>query len=129
MSRIAGQSHLAPAPAGPYSPSARIGNIVAGAGQAGTDAAGVLADGVGPQTTQALANLLASLAANGASSADVISVRVFLTDPAQFDEMNAAYGPFFTEPYPARTTVFVELPPGLLVEIDALAVLAGPAGA
>jgi hypothetical protein len=27
------------------------------------------------------------------------------------------------EPFPARTTVYMQLPPGLLVEIDALAVL------
>jgi enamine deaminase RidA (YjgF/YER057c/UK114 family) len=35
--------------------------------------------------------------------------------------MNEAYERFFTAPYPARTTVYVGLPPGFLVEIDALA--------
>ena len=129
MTRIAGRSDLAPAPAGPYSPSARIGAIVAGAGQAGLTPAGELVEGLGAQTRQAFTNLLASLAANGATSDDVISVRVFLTDPGQFEEMNAIYREFFTEPYPARTTVYVGLPTGLLVEIDALAVLPSDAQA
>ena len=123
MTRIAGRSDLSPAPAGPYSPSARIGSIVAGSGQAGLTQAGDLVDGLGAQTRQAFTNLLESLAANGATSDDVISVRVFLTDPGQFGEMNEVYREFFTEPYPARTTVYVGLPAGLLVEIDALAVL------
>ena len=35
-----------------------------------------------------------------------------------------AYQEVFTEPYPARTTVYVGLPKGMLVEIDALAVIA-----
>jgi enamine deaminase RidA (YjgF/YER057c/UK114 family) len=69
-------------------------------------------EGVGPQTTQALTNLLACLAACGATSEDVISVRVFLTEQGHFGEMNEAYREFFTDPYPARTTVYVGLPPG-----------------
>jgi 2-iminobutanoate/2-iminopropanoate deaminase len=35
------------------------------------------------------------------------------------------YAEAFAEPYPTRTTVYVGLPEGLLVEIDALAVV-GP---
>lgn len=123
MARTAGRSDQAPSPAGPYSPSVRIGSLVAGAGQAGMTTTGVIVEGVGPQTRQTLSNLLATLAASGASADDVLSVRVFLTDPADFDAMNAEYRTFFAEPYPARTTVYVGLPPGLLVEIDALAVL------
>jgi len=48
---------------------------------------------------------------------------VYLTDPADFAEMNDAYTELIREPYPSRTTVYVGLRPGLLVEIDALAVL------
>ena len=50
-------------------------------------------------------------------------MRVFLTDTSQFEEMNAVYETAFSEPRPARTTVYVGLPTGLLVEIDALAVI------
>jgi len=96
---------------------------VAGSGQVGITADGTVLDGVGAQTRQAFTNLLAHLASAGASADDVISVRVFLTDVAHFDAMNDVYRGFFTDPYPARSTIYVDLPPGLLVEIDAMAVL------
>jgi enamine deaminase RidA (YjgF/YER057c/UK114 family) len=63
------------------------------------------------------------LEASGASMDDVVTMRVFLTDTAQFGEMNEVYAEAFRAPYPARTTVYVGLPDGLLVEIDALAVV------
>jgi hypothetical protein len=48
---------------------------------------------------------------------------IYLTDPAHLAEMNGAYAAAVGEPFPARTTVYMRLPPGLLVEADALAVL------
>jgi 2-iminobutanoate/2-iminopropanoate deaminase len=124
MTRIPSHAATSPPPAGPYSPCVRIGPLVAAAGQAGFDAEGRLVEGVGEQTRQTLRNLLANLASAGAEETDVISVRVFLADPEQFAEMNEAYAQFFSDPYPARTTVYVTLPEGMLVEIDAMAVLA-----
>jgi enamine deaminase RidA (YjgF/YER057c/UK114 family) len=55
-------------------------------------------------------------------------IRVYLTDVDHFAEMNAIYNQYFedqnlTAPPAARTTVYVGLPAGLLVEIDVLAVL------
>jgi 2-iminobutanoate/2-iminopropanoate deaminase len=79
---------------------------------------------VAKQTAQALRNVMAVLDAAGASEADIISVRVFLTDTDHFEEMNEVYATFFSKPRPARTTVYVGLPAGLLVEIDVLAVMA-----
>jgi reactive intermediate/imine deaminase len=122
MSRTEGRTDGAPASAGPYSQSVRIGSVVAAAGQVGITPDGTVVDGVGPQTRQALANVAAVLGASGAGLDDVITMRVFLTDTSQFDEMNAVYVDAFRAPYPARTTVYVGLPAGLLVEIDALAV-------
>jgi 2-iminobutanoate/2-iminopropanoate deaminase len=113
----------APAPAGPYSQSVRKGNIVAAAGQVGRLPDGTWAEGVGEQTRQAIRNLLAVLDASGAVEADIISVRVFLTDPQHFDEMNRVYAEMLSEPYPARTTVYVRLREHMLVELDALAVI------
>lgn len=123
MSRIGSTAPGTPPPAGPYTPAVRIGSVVAGSGQVGITADGTVLDGVGAQTHQAFTNLLAHLASAGASADDVISVRVFLTDVAHFDAMNDVYREFFTDPYPARSTIYVGLPPGLLVEIDAMAVL------
>lgn len=121
MTRREGRTADAPAPAGPYSQSVRVGGLVACAGQAGITPDGVLVEGVAAQTRQALSNIAASLAAVGASQADVAHVRVYLTDPEQFAEMNEVYTEFFAPPYPARTTVYVGLPAGMLVEVDAIA--------
>jgi 2-iminobutanoate/2-iminopropanoate deaminase len=123
MSRTEGRTDEAPPPSGPFSQSVRIGGIVAAAGQVGITPDGTVLEGVGPQTRQALTNIAAVLGASGAAMDDVMTVRVFLTDVSQFGEMNAVYAEAFGEPYPTRTTVYVGLPEGLLVEIDALAVV------
>jgi enamine deaminase RidA (YjgF/YER057c/UK114 family) len=62
------------------------------------------------------------LAAARSSFDDVVMVRVYLTDTGHFGEFNKTYNTLLEEPYPARTTVYVGLPAGLLVEIDVLAV-------
>jgi 2-iminobutanoate/2-iminopropanoate deaminase len=121
---VSARTDAAPTPAGPYSQAVRRGPVVASAGQVGRLPDGTWVEGVGEQTRQALRNVIAVLAAAGAEEMDIVSVRVFLTDPANFDEMNAAYAEVLSEPYPARTTVYVGLRvPEMLVEIDALAVV------
>jgi len=97
--------------------------MVFAAGQSGHTPDGRLADDVGAQTQQCLANVLAVLKAAGATESDVTKVGVYLTDTAHFAAMNDVYATVFSSPYPARTTVYVGLPPGMLVEIDAVAVL------
>lgn len=122
--RRGGTTDLAPQPAGAYSQSARIGPIVHAAGQGGADpATGTMPDGIGAQTRQALRNVDQVLRANGASLDDVVRIGVFLARIEDFAEMDAAYREVVAEPFPARTTVTVGLPAGMLVEIDALAVL------
>ncbi len=63
--------------------------------------------GIGPQTTQTLENIGATLATIGATHADLVRCQVFLADIADFAEMNAAYRVFFPTNPPARTTVAV----------------------
>lgn len=123
MTRVPGSSTAVPPPAGPYSQSARIGSFVASSGQAGFAADGSLPDDVREQTSLALAHVRDALAASGAGLEHVLHTRVYLTDPSQFAIMNEVYTEFFRAPYPARTTVYVTLPPRMLVEIDALAVV------
>ncbi len=115
----------APRPVASYSQAVRAGNVLALAGQGGFDAGTgeLVGPGIEEQTRQTLRNLQYVLEEAGASWADVVSVRVFVTDHAEFAGMNAVYGEFFAEPYPVRTTVFCRLAPGMRVEIDALAVV------
>ncbi|MFB7291769.1 RidA family protein [Actinacidiphila glaucinigra] len=125
-------------PAGHTTPPARFshgvrkGSILQVAGQVGFGPAvpGQAPAPVGPglreQTLQTLANVQAVLEEGGSSWEDVVMIRVYLTDTAHFPEFNALFDEFFAglKGAPAaRTTVYVGLPAGLLVEIDALAVL------
>jgi enamine deaminase RidA (YjgF/YER057c/UK114 family) len=107
-----------PEPAGAYSPARRRGPCVQISGQV---ASTVDADAAG-QTTQALAQIEALLRQEGLSWPDVLMVRVHLADDAYWAEMDAAYRRTVPAPYPARTAVSAGLGPGVLVEIDALAV-------
>lgn len=121
----------APIPAAPYSQGVVKNGIVQVSGQTGVDpATSKLADGLTAQTTQTFANLEAILTAGGASWEDVVSMRVYLTEPEHFAEMNAAYEAYLRDKLgadavlPCRTTIMVALAnPELLVEIDAMAVL------
>jgi len=94
-------------------------------GQGPHDAAGMLAgEDIASQTRQTLRNLEAVARASGATLRDAVRVGVYLTDMANFAEMNAVFAEFFEQPYPARTTVQTGLPkPGMLVEIDVIVAL------
>ena len=70
-----------------------------------------------------MTNLQAVLEEAGSSLADVVMLHIYLTEEGHFREMNSVLGKFLSEPFPARTTVYVGLSPGMLVEIDALAVV------
>jgi reactive intermediate/imine deaminase len=115
----------APKPVASYSQAVRKGPILQVAGQGPVDpATGAFAGpDIGAQTRQTMRNIEAILTAAGASFDDVLMMRVYLADLGDFAEMNAVYSEFVAEPFPGRTTVGVTLPPGMLVEIDALAVL------
>lgn len=112
-----------PPPAGPYNHAMMVGRLIATAGQVGVDPkSGELAGpDVARQTRQALINLQSVLEDCGASLKSVFRVGVFLTRPDDFAAMNDVYRELMPAPFPARTTVYAGLNPGLLVEIDALA--------
>ena len=120
------------APPAKFSHGVKKGNILHVAGQVGFGPAvpGQAPAPVGPtlreQTLQTLSNVRSVLEECGASYEDVVMIRVYLTDTAHFAEFNEIYNEFFAdlkEAPSARTTIYVGLPAGLLVEIDALAVL------
>ncbi|MDX3456922.1 RidA family protein [Streptomyces sp. ME02-8801-2C] len=132
MSKVALTPKTHTTPPAKFSHGVRKGNILQVAGQVGflpavegqppTPAGPTLAE----QTLQTLANVKAILEEGGATWDDVMMIRVYLTDVDHFAEFNEIYDQYFAglkEASPARTTVYVGLPKGLLIEIDALGVL------
>jgi 2-iminobutanoate/2-iminopropanoate deaminase len=131
MTRHAVSSDQAPAALGPYSQAIVAGGFVFCSGTAGIDpVTGAAGDGIEAQTDQALQNLAAILGSAGASMADLVKVTIFYSDAADFARLNEVYARHMPDPPPARSApANVTLPHGLLVSIDAIAILpAGPAG-
>ena len=115
----------APAALGPYSAAISVGDFVYCSGQTPIDpATGELVPGtVADQARQALTNVSAVLEAAELSLDDVVKTTVFLVDMADFGEMNEVYAEFFSQPFPARSTVAVAgLPKCASVEIEVVAV-------
>jgi 2-iminobutanoate/2-iminopropanoate deaminase len=77
------------------------------------------------QTGLVLENIKNVLAACGASLAEVVSCRVYLSNltPENFREMNEVYARYFGESKPARATIGAQLL-SFDVEIECVAVLA-----
>jgi 2-iminobutanoate/2-iminopropanoate deaminase len=117
-----------PSPVGPYSPGVIVGNLVFVSGQAGREpGTGRLGPDVESQTEQVLKNIATILEAAGSGLQHVVRCGVFLVDMKEFPKMNEVYARAFGTHRPARTTVEVSGLPGagLLVEIDAVAVIPG----
>ena len=115
----------APAAVGPYSQAIVAGNIVFTAGQIGLEpgAGEIVMGGVGAETRRVLDNLAAVLEEAGASFDRVVKTTIYLTDMADFAEVNEIYAERFGNNPPARSTVEVAaLPKGALVEIEAIAI-------
>ena len=113
-----------PKPIGPYSAGVRGGDLVFTAGQIGLDplTGEVVPGGIQAETRQVLRNLQGILDAAGSSLQDVVKTTVFLRDMNDFAQMNTIYAEFFSQDYPARSTVQVSaLPKGVAVEIEAIA--------
>ena len=93
---------------GPYSPAVGSGDLVFVSGQIPLDAEGKI-EGYTPkeQAHKALENLRATLGAAGLALDAVVKTTIFLHDMDDFAAVNEVYAEFFTEPYPARSTVQV----------------------
>jgi len=115
-----------PAPIGPYSHIAKVGDFITIGGTAGFDpATGELA---GPdaylQTKQILDSFKVMLESAGSDLRHVVHVNVFLQSMSDFDEMNRAYVEKMGAHRPARTVIGVnELPrPGVVLTMNLTAV-------
>jgi 2-iminobutanoate/2-iminopropanoate deaminase len=92
-------------------------------GQIPAQPSGELIQGsMGEKTSACIRALKAILEEAGSSLDKVVKVQVFLTDMKDFAEMNEEYGKWFTTK-PARSCVAVhQLPKGVNVEIECIAV-------
>lgn len=118
----------APKAIGPYEQAWVVDGMVYTSGQIALEpkTGEMVAGGVAEQTRRVLENLKAVLAAAGSSLDRVVRTTVYLTDLSQFASMNTVYAEYFGSSKPARSTVGVAaLPRGALVEIDAIATIAG----
>ncbi|SDV49639.1 reactive intermediate/imine deaminase [Chitinasiproducens palmae] len=117
----------APTPVAPFSHAVAAGDWLFVTGQMPTDPdddAAPLPDGVAAQTRRVMDNLILVLQGAGASLADVVSVRIFLTEfKRDYAQMNDVYRSYFpVGRLPARTCVGVTgLARDALVEIDLIA--------
>jgi enamine deaminase RidA (YjgF/YER057c/UK114 family) len=82
------------------------------------------------QTTQAIRNIGWALEQAGASLADVVRTRIFVTDISRWEEYGRAHGEIFGEIMPATSMVEVSalIDPRMLVEIEAVAYRPGVGG-
>ena len=118
-------SQKAPAAVGPYSQAIMAGGTLYVSGQLPIDAntGDFASDDVEGQAHQVFKNLGFILSEAGYSFKDVVKTTVYLKDMADFGKMNAIYGEYFSEPFPARVAVQVAaLPKGALIEADVIAV-------
>ena len=115
----------APEPSARYSPAVRRGQVVAVSGQVPFLPGRI--DGPPPafrEQAEAVFDYLRQLLEEaGAAVSDVITVRIYLAREEDFPVMNEIFDKVFGEVRPTRTTIWVHLPGGLLIEADALAVI------
>ena len=116
----------APAPIGPYNQAILSGNTLYTSGQIAIDpSTGKLKTGtIEEETTLVMENMKAVLTAAEMTFDNVIKTSIFISDMANFSEINSIYGRYFNEDTaPARETVEVaNLPKYVNVEISMIAV-------
>lgn len=116
----------APDAIGPYSQAIKAGNLVFTSGQIAINPAtgNVEAQDIEGQSRQVMKNLTAVLEEAGCTWENVVKTTCFLKDVAKdFAAFNAVYSEALGGCKPARSCVGVaELPKGVLVEVEAVAV-------
>ncbi len=110
----------APVPIAPYSQGVKSNGLLFVAGQIGLDpiTRKLVDGGFEAETIRIMENIKGVVEAAGAKMSDVINATIYLKDLNNFAKVNELYGKYFTEDFPARTTIGVaNLPGGASIEI------------
>ena len=109
----------------PFSPSVSAPPFLFVSGQASVDRTGaIVTDTFEGEMRRSLENVKAVLAASHLSLRDVVQVRSYVASQDDLAAYNVIYREYFTEPYPARTTLIGCLGTILKFEIDVTAYIA-----
>ncbi|PLX11229.1 MAG: reactive intermediate/imine deaminase [Marinilabiliales bacterium] len=116
----------APAPIGPYSQAIEQNGMLFISGQIPVDpqTGSVVSGGIAEQTDQVLKNIQAVIteAGYGNDLGKILKCTIYLSDMANFAGMNTVYAGYFPTEPPARAAFAVkDLPLGVMVEIEAIA--------
>lgn len=112
-------------PIGPYSQAVRAAGLLFVSGQPGIDPS--TGEAVGPtfeeQARQAFRNLDTVLSAGGGQLNLVVNTTILVSDVSNFPALNRLFAEFFPENPPARMTMQVPLPKGLLISLGCVSTL------
>ncbi|HEV2293717.1 MAG TPA: RidA family protein [Tepidisphaeraceae bacterium] len=106
----------------PFSPALKAGGFIFVSGQASVDAktGQIISDTFENEFRRSMENVQRILGAAGAELRQVVQVRSYVKDATDLPEYNRLYREYFTEPFPARTTI-TDCLGKVLFEIDVVA--------
>ncbi|MCX5579308.1 RidA family protein [Kaistia terrae] len=111
------RSHL------PFSPSTKLGDLIFVSGQASVDATGkIVSDTFEGEMRRSMENMRKVVETAGSDFAHVLQTRNYVQDPADIPLFNKIYREYFSEPFPARTTITNCLGTALRYEVECIAV-------
>jgi enamine deaminase RidA (YjgF/YER057c/UK114 family) len=112
-----------------YCRAVKIGNTIEISGTVSVDNSGEIVGLKDPyiQTRFILLRIENALKSLGASAADVVRTRIYLTDISKWEMVGKAHGEMFADIKPCTTMVQVSalIDPSYMVEIEATAILGG----
>jgi len=109
----------------PFSHAVRVGNLVFVSGQASVDleTGNIIGGSFAEEVLRSIQNLRIILETAGAGWEDIVKIGCYLRREDDLAEFNRLYREYFSEPFPARTTITNCLPQSILFEIDCVALV------